>query len=215
MHIKFLFLLLLFLSLNIKAQQLNNSFPFKDGIYRQFDGFKKNNAVQNEILNKLSFELNPDENVLMFKAESQKKLDSLTVGQYWGVCINQIPYFKTSDLLEGRPYFVRLHLIGKISYFYYKAFREKELTMYVHNPYTGEKIGQKNITNRDLVFVQRMLNFQSGETIDFTFENVLKWTKEDTGLAKSLKEMKTNEKEEKLFKTLLIYNDRNPVVIEK
>jgi hypothetical protein len=181
----------------------------------QFDDFKKNSAVRNEILKELSFELTQDENVLIFKAESQKKIDSLIGTQIWGLCVNQIPYIRTIDVLEGRPYFVKLHLIGKISYFYYKAFREKELTMFVHNPYTGEKIGQKNITNRDLVFIQRMLNFQSGETIDFTFENVQKWTKEDTGLAKSLKEMKANEKEEKLFKTLLIYNDRNPVTIEK
>ena len=83
--------------------------------------------------------------------------------------------------------------------------------MYVHNPYTGEKIGQKNITNKELVAIQRILHFETGETTDFNLANMQAWTKDDAGLNKSLMEMKKSEVEDKLFKTLLIYNDRNPV----
>jgi ribosomal 50S subunit-associated protein YjgA (DUF615 family) len=83
--------------------------------------------------------------------------------------------------------------------------------MYVHNPYTGERIGKKTVTNRDLVFIQKLMHFQSGENIDFSFDNFKAWASDDKGLLKSIEEMKNEEKESKLFKTLLIYNDRNPV----
>jgi hypothetical protein len=87
--------------------------------------------------------------------------------------------------------------------------------MYVHNPYTGERIGKKTVTNRDLVFIQKLLHFQTGENIDFNFENLKLWTVDDKGLQKTMQEMKAEEKESKLFKTLLIYNDRNPVYSNK
>jgi hypothetical protein len=83
--------------------------------------------------------------------------------------------------------------------------------MYVHNPYTGERVGKKTVTNRDLVFIQKILHFQTGESIDFNYDNLKSWTSDDKGLHKSLIDMKTEERETKLFKTLLIYNDRNPV----
>ena len=87
--------------------------------------------------------------------------------------------------------------------------------MFVHNPYTGERIGSRNIINKELVAVQRILHFQTGETTDFNLTNMRTWTEDDAGLHKSLIEMKEKDVEEKLFKTLLIYNDRNPIYIEK
>jgi hypothetical protein len=87
--------------------------------------------------------------------------------------------------------------------------------MYVHNPYTGERIGKKNISNRNLEFIQKILHFDSGEITDFNFDNFLNWSKDDLGLYKSLSEIKSEEREGKLFKSLLIYNDRNPVYIKQ
>lgn len=199
---------------NAQQSPFNNNATFANGVYLRIDDFKKNKPTLEIEASKLQYDLNAEENVLILKPETQKMLDSIASGQVWGLCINQIPYIRTEDLQDGRPYFVRIHVVGKLSYFYYKAFREKEVTMYVYNPYTGEKMGQKSITNRELVFIQRLLHFQTGETTDFNYENLKNWTADDGGLSKSLGEMKAEEREGKLFKTLLIYNDRNPVYAE-
>jgi hypothetical protein len=194
---------------------LTNNYSFKDGIYLRFEDFKKDARSKNNIIDSLQYDLNAEENILILSANSQKLLDSLIPDKIWGLCINQIPYIRTEDQQEGRFYFVKLHVLGKISYYYYKAFREKEVIMYVHNPYTGERIGKKNISNRNLEFIQKILHFDSGEITDFNFDNFLNWSKDDLGLYKSLSEIKSEEREAKLFKSLLIYNDRNPVYIKQ
>jgi hypothetical protein len=194
---------------------LTNNYSFKNGIYLRFEDFKKDASSKNNFIDSLQYDLNAEENILILSANSQKLLDSLIPDKIWGLCINQIPYIRTEDQQEGRFYFVKLHVLGKISYYYYKAFREKEVIMYVHNPYTGERIGKKNISNRNLEFIQKILHFDSGEITDFNFDNFLNWSKDDLGLYKSLSEIKSEEREAKLFKSLLIYNDRNPVYIKQ
>lgn len=216
MIIKFLFFFLGLVPVSLLAQQpVGNNYPFKSGVYTSFNEFSADNPIVDSTFPKMQYDLNAEENILILKPESQSMLDSLTQKQIWGLCLNGVPYIKTDDKQEGRPYFVKLHVIGKLSYYYYKAFREKEVIMYVHNPYTGERIGKKTVTNRDLVFIQKLLHFQTGENIDFNFDNFKSWTADDKGLQKSLSEMNTEERESKLFKTLLIYNDRNQVYPNK
>ena len=190
---------------------ISNNFPFKAGIYKSFSDFTADEPSADSLVSILKYDLNAEENILILKVESQYLLDSLIKEPIWGLCIQNAPYIRTEDKQDGRYYFVKLHVVGKLSYYYYKAFREKEVIMYVHNPYTGERIGKKTVTNRDLVFIQKLMHFQSGENIDFSFDNFKAWASDDKGLLKSIEEMKNEEKESKLFKTLLIYNDRNPV----
>jgi hypothetical protein len=216
MIIKLLFFLVGLVPFSVFAQlPVGNNYPFKSGVYTSFNEFSADTPTLDSIFTKMQYDLNAEENILILKPASQSLLDSLTQKKIWGLCLNNVPYIKTDDKQEGRPYFVKLHVIGKLSYYYYKAFREKEVIMYVHNPYTGERIGKKTVTNRDLVFIQKLLHFQSGENIDFNFDNFKSWTADDKGLQKSLSEMSGEERESKLFKTLLIYNDRNPVYPNK
>ncbi len=201
---------------NLNAQDpVNNKYIFKNGIYQVFDEFKSDKPFHDSTISNLNYDLNAEENILILTSESQIIIDSIFGNKIWGICVDGQPYIRVNDHQNGRPYMIKLHVVGKLSYFYYKAFREKEVVMYVHNPYTGEKIGKKSVTNRDLVFIQRLLHFYSGETIDFNYENLKLMSADDVGLLKSLEEMKPEERENKLFKSLLIYNDRNPVYIEK
>jgi len=194
---------------------VGNNYLFKSGVYTSFSEFNSDSPAFDSFFTRLQYDLNSEENILILKPESQLLLDSIFGKQVWGLCLNNVPFISTDDKQDGRTYFVKLHVIGKLSYYYYKAFREKEVIMYVHNPYTVERIGKKTVTNRDLVFVQKLLHFQSGENIDFNFDNFKSWTADDKGLQKSLSEMNAEERESKLFKTLLIYNDRNPVYPNK
>ena len=145
-----IFLSFLLFSNGIQAQKpLNNNTDYRQGFYTHINQFQQNKpaALLSQLRN-FDYELNAEENVLILSLETQKQLDSLFGKEIWGICVDGIPYILTQDSQKGRPYFVKLHVIGKLCYFYYKAFRDKEVTMYVHNPYTGEKIGQKNITNK-------------------------------------------------------------------
>jgi len=126
-----------------------------------------------------------------------------------------IPYIKTEETNGPYVYFSKLHVIGKICYYYYKAFREKEVWMQVHNPYSGELIGRKSIKNKELVFVEHIFKHEDGISFSFNYENLFSLSSDDVGLKKSMLELKIDEKQTKLFKTLLIYNDRNPIYLSK
>ncbi len=190
----------------------NSKASLKAGCYTSFQELKRNQPYLSlDELTNFDYVLNAEKNILILSQATQDELLEKLEHSFWGLSVDNVPYIRTQDQENGRYYFVKLHVMGKISYYYYKAFRDKIVTMYVHNPYTGERIGQRNITNKERVMVERMLHFESGESVDFNHNNLKEWTKDDPGLYKSIKSLTKEELEEKLFKSLLIYNDRNKV----
>ena len=59
------------------------------------------------------------------------------------------------------------------------------------------------------------MHFETGEVKDFTVENFLQWIQDDENLVETIMELSEEERQEKLFKCLLIYVDRNEVKIRK
>lgn len=200
-------------SLSLQAQSpFSQKASLQAGVYANFNELKSNQpSIQVSSLTNFDYDLNAEKNILILSQEAQNELNQLLENPIWGLSIDNNAYIRTQDKENGRYYFVKLHIMGKISYYYYKAFRDKIVTMYVHNPYTGERIGERNITNKERVSVERILHFDTGESVDFSQQNLTNWTKDDRGLNKSIKALDKGELEDKLFKSLLIYNDRNKV----
>ena len=65
------------------------------------------------------------------------------------------------------------------------------------------------------VFVEKIMRFETGEIVEFTVENVLHWIQDDPLLVETIKELPAEEMQEKLFKCLLIYADRNEIYVHK
>jgi hypothetical protein len=210
---RLLFFILILFQIGLKAQTpFDKKASIQEGFYRNFKELKDNQpSISFGQLTNLDYVLNAEENVLILSEATQNELNRISDQAIWGLSIKDKVYIRTQDKENGRYYFVHLHVMGKISYYYYKAFRDKIVTMYVHNPYTGERIGQRNITNKERVSVERILHFETGESLDYSHENLVEWTKDDLGLNKSIKSLTKEELDEKLFKSLLIYNDRNKV----
>jgi len=68
---------------------------------------------------------------------------------------------------------------------------------------------KKNVT------FERILNFETGEIVELTVENLKKWIQDDKKLLDTMNSLSHEEVEDKLFKCLLIYDDRNVVRIKK
>ena len=69
--------------------------------------------------------------------------------------------------------------------------------------------------DEETIVHERMLNFENGTTQVFNIDNFLEWIKDDQQLWSTLSEMPTEEVNEKLFKSLLIYDDRHSVFVKK
>lgn len=192
---------------------------FVDGVYNTFMDFKNNSPKfpLHKIPN-FDYKLDGEQNLLFLSDKSIAQLSESEIqslDNIWGLCIKGKPYLKVQVPNKNNTiYFVRYHLIGKICYLYYPIFEDKTVEMFIHSPYSGAKVGKKTITNRERTLVQKMMLFETGEFQDFNPENFKNWIKDDERLLETIKEMSDKELEEKLFKTLKIYNDRNPIFSE-
>jgi hypothetical protein len=118
-----------------------------------------------------------------------------------------------SEIRRELPQFAALKLRGKICYFTYPDLRTKKVRLAAYNPMTGRPFRQGTVERQVEVFFEKMLSFQTGEVVDFNASNLADWIQDDPVLAETLLELPESEREEKLFKTLLIYVDRNPVYL--
>ena len=87
--------------------------------------------------------------------------------------------------------------------------------MDIYNPYTGEKVAEKAITNREPILVEQLMDFETGELYPYTTDVFKTQIQGDSDLKETVDAMSQTELKEKMFKTLLIYNDRNPVYLPK
>ena len=186
------------------------NFKFDDGIYTTYEEFQKNEPTYTWKEVKASVYTNPQTYVTQIEHiihEGQLlKLDEL-----WGVCFGGIPYvYQPKELLgKQNETFVGLKLRGKICYLEFETQETLELMMPVYNPHTGKPFRKALIKREYTKNYAKILNFESGEIKPFTISNLLDWIADDSELVKTVSEMNTLEAEEKLFKCLLIYVDRN------
>lgn len=200
----------------MQAQTKKKALPtFVDGVYSDFEAFKSNkpNYPLYEIP-EFGYKTDGEANLLFLKQRSLDRLDSSkirSIDKVWGLCINGTPYIKIEQAeKDSALYFVRLYLIGSISYFYYPSIIDKEVEMEVYSPFSGNLVAMKTIINKERTLIKKIVRFASGEVTDYNPANFKSWIKDDPRLLKTIEGLSAKALEDKLFKTLKIYNDRHP-----
>lgn len=212
--LKAIFLLLGLTALPLLAQKtaLTDQFSFQDGLYFAHSDFRNNQpSAPLSRLGVEHFQLDFDENLLFWKDQERAPLlDSL-----WGLSVDGVPYIRVRKRLRKgeQTVFVRLQVLGNICYFYYQSMQDTIVQMNIYNPVTGGVVASKPVRNHHEVTYRRMLHFESGKVDNFERQALLRWVADDTGLYRTLAEMPPKEVEQRLFKSLLIFNDRNKVYI--
>ena len=208
----------LFLCTGLAAQRppvkLNNLHRFNDGLYSNLGDFQRDaprwpfGAVA-----PVEYWINADSNELHLAYKSpptdqkaQPLLDSL-----WGVSLFGIPYLRVQrEELPTKTIFARLHVVGKLCYLYYEGIELQTVEMKVHHPITGDVVASHPVQNRVRVVRQKLLSAESGEMGNFLPKEFVRFIGDDPALQRTLEGLNAWEAQEKLFKMLLIYNDRHP-----
>ena len=81
----------------------------------------------------------------------------------------------------------------------------------VYNPYTGKPFRKATIRREIEVLKEKMIRFETGKVVDFNYQNLLNWIEKEEELVSALKSLGPKDSEKSLFKTLLLYDDRNEV----
>lgn len=208
------------LLLPLQAQKkIKKGYEFTDGVYASHADLKNNKpSYPLYRIPEFDYTLVGNKNLLFLAEKSMTKLpdsEIKSMENIWGICVKGKPYMKVSPQgKNGAIYFVRYHILGKICYLYYPTIEDKEVEMFVYSPYSGDKVGKKTVVNRERTLVEKLMLFETGELKEYTVENFKAWAKDDERLMKTLKDMTNKEIKDKLFKTIKIYNDRNPVFSE-
>lgn len=216
----FLFCSLLFtLQLHSQERQLvSKNFRFTDGIYMSLEEFQADNPSHKWEDVEVSFFTNPQTSLTQVeRVISRKDGKEIDPDRIWGLSMDGVPSIRIPDgeIHKELPTFAALKLRGKICYFTYPDWRTKKVYVAAYNPLTGRPFRQGVVEREEEIIVSKMLHFETGEVADFTVGNFLNWIADDQPLVGTYEELSPEEREEKLFKGLLIYVDRNATYLKR
>ncbi len=189
---------------------------FEDGVYKNHKELAANKpSYPLYEIPRFNYRLDREDNLLFLSEQTLTGLSDSKMGSLdniWGLCIKGVPYMKVypSDK-DGVVYFVRYHIMGRICYLYYPSIEDRAVEMPIYNPYSGERVGGRTVTNRERRLVKQLMLFETGELRPYSVDTFKEWAKDDARLMKSLDRLSEEEAEEKLFKTIKIYNERHPI----
>jgi len=195
---------------------VTKNFLFEDGIYLSHRSFRNNtpDLSWDEVTS--NWYTNPQ--TFIVQMEHIQLLDegpSLAPDSIWGFSLQGIPYVRLSRewIPKELATFAPLQLRGKICYFTFDRKDTTEVLITAYNPANGLPFRQGLVEKEIDVDCPKILRFETGEVTDFTRENLIRWIEDDPELVAAVKALKEEELKTKLFKSLLIYVDRNEVYI--
>ncbi len=196
---------------------LSKNFKFKDGVFYSFEAFQRNRPDLSWELLDADVVTNP--RTLLTQVASmrlKKNRHELPADSLWGLVIDGIPYIKLSQIAAQKslPTFAALSLRGKICYFSYETTVKVKEPMSAYNPVNGKAFMTANVEQQRSIKHEQILHFETGEVKNFDVQNLKTWIQDDKGLLETVEDLKGKEISEKLFKCLLIYDDRNPVFLK-
>lgn len=194
---------------------LSPAFRFKDGIYFSFEECKADKPRYS--WQELSGHLVSNGKTLLAKVEKLVNIQSgtnVSLDSLWGLSIDGIPYIKV-DANPKFTTFAGFSARGALCTFSYETDTLQQVEIVAYNPVTGRPFRKGAVKNKERLQHTRMLRWEDGRTADFTRNVFTEWIADDPQLQKTLKDLSPDEAEKKLFKSLLIYNDRHIVYLNK
>lgn len=211
----------LFLAFQLAGQDsllVTKNFRFSDGIYMSVQELQADNPAVHWDDMELRYFTNPQTSLTQVESIILKETGQpIETDQIWALTIDGIPSLRVprNEIHKDLPTFAALKLRGKICYFTYPDWRKKKIQVAAYNPLTGRPFRVGTVEREEEVFVEKIMRFETGEIVEFTVENVLHWIQDDPLLVETIKELPAEEMQEKLFKCLLIYADRNEIYVHK
>lgn len=198
--------------------QLTNSFEFNNGVYLTIKDLQQNRPNYNWQQVKASAHINREKSIVRFEYlnivdSSENVINALTNTDFWGICVDGIPYIRVMDTMRNEVQFIGLLTRGEICYFEYNSYEMRSVPMTIYDPNTRKPIWVQNVDNKESIEVRKMMNFSTGKIAVLEIPQFKNWIQNDSKLINTINDMSEREAKRKLHKMLLIYNDRNPYFV--
>jgi len=217
MSLRSLILLILPLPSLVAAQPVlvTKNFLFREGIYLNFQSFRNDTPDLTWEQVETRWYTNPQTFITQVESIRPAGGEAISPDSIWGFCIQGIPYIRLSRdwIRKELATFAPLQLRGKICYFEFNRKDTSDVLITAYNPANGLPFRKGVIRKAYEVNTPKMLDFESGAVADFNRENLVVWIDDDPELAEAVMALREDELKTKLFRSLLIYVDRNNVYI--
>jgi hypothetical protein len=163
------------------------------------------------------YAVNPVTFLMQMEALRFKKTGKTApIDSIWGVVVDGIPYVRLprNEIAKPTTCFAGFILRGGICYFQYETSVQTQVPITAYIPETGTAYMTKKVSNKTPIIKEKLMDYKTGQIVDLTLNNFKQLITGDKDLLVTVNELKPNEIKEKLFKCILIYNDRNPVFLK-
>lgn len=193
---------------------LDKNFRFRDGVYLSFAEFRANAPA----LGWEEVDAQLVSNMQAFSAQAayirRKGGTALPTDSIWGFCLNGLPFVRLPDTAAaGAMAFAGLRVRGRICYFTHETEEAELVEIAAYNPLTGRPFRKGMVSREKTVVRAFMLHFESGAVEPFERASFQTWIADDPQLLRTVADLPEDEASEKLFKCLLIYDDRNQAFV--
>jgi hypothetical protein len=192
--------------------KLNAKFRFHDGIYWSAQALKNNKP------NLVSADLTKNAIVTDNVIQTTDDPKNAALKTAWCIVKNGVPYlqYRADTANTEVQTFYKLQLQGKICYFGYSRNEMKRIPMNVFDPQTHQLIYTSFIQNSEKTTYRFIARLSDGSIIPLNRKNLAEWTIDDKKLTISVLDLQDDDElAARLFKSVLVYNDRNFVWIKK
>lgn len=200
-----------------KPTVITKNFKFRDGVYATYADWQRNQPML--VLDSLETNLavNPKTFFMQMEFAKHKKThQTIKLDSIWGVVVDGIPYIRLprNELDKAAYCFAGLILRGRLCYYNYETVKHSQVPITAYIPQTGEPYVTKKVSKEETIVREKLINYETGEIVDLSLNSFKNLIADDKELVSTVNDLKTNELKEKLFKCVLIYNDRNPVYLK-
>jgi hypothetical protein len=203
-----------------QEKQLSNDFQFENGVFMSYEAFKSNTPDYTWETVQYDAHASKEKRKIQFRYinaidTADKTYTPIVQDSIWGISVNGVPYIRVFIGSRGVSEFVALRTRGRICYFTYEGFQKVKVPLTVYDPRTGEPVFVKEVINEEEFTYEKMMQFETGEVGNFNLSTFKEWIANDKKLLDTINALEEKEATGKMYKSMLIYNDRNPVYLEK
>ena len=196
---------------------VTKSFEFEDGIYLNLSELKNNQPGLDWSEVTATYFTNPislNAEVENFKNKSTNT--SLEMDKVFAFCKNGIPYINLNFVEKnGMNQFAGLQVRGSLGYYSIRKKEVEKIKIQAYNPLNGQPFRTGFVEKEKESTKEMIFKWEDGTTLDFNQKNMLELVAHDAPLLESIKELREWEIKEKLFKCLLIHNDRHSIFVPR
>lgn len=191
----------------------STEFRFNEGIFISFEQVKTNSPVSKS---KIQFKTESEDvdyytklfNLKNISYLEKEKIIEIPTDKVWGFSKNGTLYIQQNDELFRIPY------VGSISHFIANVvlYRDRFQDPFMYDPYMTA-FPQPTYASKETR--QFLLDFSTGQIIEYNIQNVSAILMRDTELFDEYNVLKKRKKRQLMFLYIRKYNERNPLYFPK